>query len=168
MKTVFGTSAKNINRATILDGKLLNRFVVEPLSARDEDVLSNINEMTPLIQSVYQTVQDNYQSNWPNSNISGFNTFKIGSYALTGEPHVAGTIALSSSDEIQVRGNNAAKALTITATRNMLQSYYARAMAMHGYIDDDHSVAFNDCSATVSSFAYGHAASAHNWRYCIK
>lgn len=168
MKTTFSLSAKHINRATITDGKLLNRFVVEPLSSRDNEVLENLNEVAPNAISVYETVQDNYQTNWPNSALTGFKEFKLGSTTLTGAANVTGVIPLSSSKEIQLLGTPASKTISINTTNDILQSYYAVAMKNDGYIDNDYSVAFNDCSATVSSFAFGHKASAHNWRNCIK
>lgn len=125
MKTSFDFSAKSINRATITDGKLLQRFVAEPLSSNDETILANLNELYTPVVDTYNTVKANYLTNWPNSAISGFKTIKLDSFEELGGANISSVLALSSK-EIQFAGNSNTNTLHIEATPLLAKSYYIR------------------------------------------
>lgn len=151
-------TVKQINRATLADGKMIEHFVVDPLSANDELLLQNINEIYPTLTSVYTTVKNNSADNWDNAKLSGFSAFNFNSTAELGAANVSKTLELTSSDKIKVL-SKANRTLEISASPDYAESYYARSMKMNGYVDDN-SVSFNGSSATKNSFVYSVHSSA--------
>lgn len=151
-------TVKQINRATLADGKMLEHFVVDPLSANDELLLQNINEIYPTLTSVYTTVKNNSADNWDNTKLSGFSAFNFNSTAELGAANVSKTLELTSSDKIKVL-SKPNRTLEISASPDYAESYYARSMKMRGYVDDN-SVSFNGSSATKNSFVYSVYSSA--------
>lgn len=149
---------KFLNRATIVDGKLLQHFVIDPLSSTDDSILQTVNDLDPTLESVYNTVSSNSAKNWQNSTYSGFSAVKFDNNTELGSSRVAGTLKLESSDRIKVKKMNS-NTFTISASEDFINSYYSRAMSQGAYVDD-YSVAFNNSSATNYSFAYAINSSA--------
>lgn len=155
-------SHKNINRAIIADGKLLQHYIFSAVSANDELLLANVNEIYPYVETTYNTVHDNSATNWNNSKVSGFSAFNFNTTAQNGTPYIGSTLAFSSTHYITTTVLPATKTLQIAANLGELaKSYYARSMAQGGYVDAN-SVTFNNCSATNHGFAFGTDSSANN------
>ena len=155
-------SHKNINRAIIADGKLLQHYIFNAVSANDELLLANINEIYTYVETTYTAVHDNSATNWNNSKVSGFSAFNFNTTAQNGTPYIGSTLAFSSTHYITTTVLPANKTLQIAADFDELaKSYYARSMAQGGYVDEN-SVTFNNCSATNHSFVFSKNSSANN------
>ena len=53
----FNTSShnvKNINKLTVADGTVLNRHVIQKLSARDQYILDSINQSNSLYDEIFK------------------------------------------------------------------------------------------------------------------
>lgn len=160
MRNSFNTTAKSINRATICDGKLLHYYVIKPLGENDETLLDNINELYPLVTSVYTTVYDNSANNFNDDKVSGFSAIYFNTTANTGTSYIASTLKFTSSDYVDVVAKPSTNTFEINANlAAFAKSYYSRAMYAGGYVDDS-SVAFNDSSATHNGFAFSIDSSA--------
>ncbi len=145
---------KKFNRATIADGKLLNHYVFEPLSAIDDDLLAYLNATYNELLPLY-TLVNTYSSDWQNSKISGFSAIQFNSTAEVGASKFAKAAKLTSTDNISfnVFGN----IVYVTVPYSAYNSYYALAMAGGSYIDNKNSVAMMvGSSATDSSMAVGY------------
>ena len=72
----FNTSShnvKNINKLTVADGTILNRHVIQKLSARDQYILDSINQSNSVYDEIFNLVSANSSTNWDNNLASGFN-----------------------------------------------------------------------------------------------
>lgn len=153
---------KKFNRATIADGKLLNHYVFEPLSAIDDDLLAYLNATYNKLLPLY-TLVNTYSSDWQNSKISGFSAIQFNSTAEVGASKFAKAAKLASTDNISF--SVFGKSVDITVPYSAYNSYYALAMAGGSYIDNKNSVAMMvGSSATDSSMAVGYkqVASEHS------
>lgn len=151
---------KKFNRATIADGKLLNHYVFEPLSAIDDDLLAYLNATYNKLLPLY-TLVNTYSSDWQNSKISGFSAIQFNSTAEVGASKFAKAAKLTSTDNIICRVFG--KSVDITVPYSAYNSYYALAMAGGSYIDNKNSVAMMvGSSATDSSMAVGRQQIASN------
>lgn len=151
---------KKFNRATIADGKLLNNYVFEPLSAIDDDLLAYLNETYNKLLPLY-TLVNTYSSDWQNSKISGFSAIQFNSTAEVGASKFANAAKLTSTDNISF--SVFGKSVDVTVPYSAYNSYYALAMAGGSYIDNENSVAMMvGSSATDSSMAVGNQQIASN------
>lgn len=153
---------KKFNRATIADGKLLNHYVFEPLSAIDDDLLAYLNATYNKLLPLY-TLVNTYSSDWQNSKISGFSAIQFNSTAEVGASKFAKAAKLASTNNISL--SVFGKSVDITVPYSAYNSYYALAMAGGSYIDNKNSVAMMvGSSATDSSMAVGYkqVASEHS------
>lgn len=150
---------KKINRATIADGKLLNRFVVEPLSAIDDDLLEYLNDVNDKLSPIYSQIEAD-SGHLFNSSISGFSAISFNASAEIGAPKFAKSVKLSSTNNINFeKSTNTVK---IGIPYSAYNSYYALAMAGKSYIDNANSVALMEASsATENSLAAGYKQTAN-------
>jgi len=150
-----------INRATIIDGKLIDYYVKVPLSGRDDLVLSAINYTFDYLEPTYTYVENNSAKEFNNSYLTGFSAVKVNSNKILGASSADKTIAFSAIHPMAVSQNDELK-VKLSYADGYYISYYQMAMLQHGYIDGKNSVAMSRAaSATVSSWAFCDSSAAN-------
>lgn len=97
MAYTFDFIPNPLNRTSIADGRMLQDGVIQPLSDRDNILLTAGNAVKTDIDSVNQLVEDNY-SKWDPSQISGFsavqieNTYDNTSAVIYGKPNMRSSV----------------------------------------------------------------------------
>lgn len=81
----YKTDVASMTRNTIADGNLLNSEIIEPLSSRDQYIMNESDDLENKYESVKKTIQDNKDTNWPNSLVTGFSAININNDSIVAE-----------------------------------------------------------------------------------
>lgn len=117
----YTTAVTQLNRKTIADGSLLNDYVIETFSSRDQYLIDNCNKVESSANSVYSTVNSNSAENWNNAKLSGFSAFQFNDENVVGAMHSLETLTLNFKYPFNI--TTATDKITIGA-KNLNESYF--------------------------------------------
>jgi hypothetical protein len=117
----YTTAVTQLNRKTIADGSLLNDYVIETFSSRDQYLIDNCNKIESSANSVYSTVNSNSAENWNNAKLSGFSAFQFNDKNVVGSMRSLETLTLNFKYPFNI--TTATDKITIGA-KNLNESYF--------------------------------------------
>ena len=79
----YRVNPEHLSRRSIADGDLLSYNIIEPLSARDQFIMDNCDDIVVKMESAKTTIQNNSATNWPNSAVSGFSAIQVNKSTIT-------------------------------------------------------------------------------------
>lgn len=178
---------KQLNRATISDGKLLKKYIADPLSSRDETLLKGINEIFPPLSEVYSNINAHSANDYANSKLTGFSAIaenrtdasQAEIALIEGSRYAGGIFGFSAIEpfhvdpiqngfEVYYRPTNsqARSYLTHALVNNSTAKDYKDSIVFYKNASADNGLAVTDATAVNCSIAmYGSTATDNSLAY---